>query len=117
GVAALERALPEGADLLIEGRAHPRDLGLAHAGDPELLDHPLDLARRDAVDEGLHDHRHQGLFAARPRLEKAREVTPGAQLGDEQLEAARAGIPAALAVAVSVGGALGRRPLGQARAD
>jgi hypothetical protein len=56
GMGAFERALPEHADLLIERPAQRRDAVLGHAGDAQLLDQAVDLARGDAVDVGLeHD--------------------------------------------------------------
>jgi len=48
-VAALERTLAEGRDLIVEALAQPRDLILRHAGDAELLDEAVDLAGRHSV--------------------------------------------------------------------
>lgn len=47
-VAALQRALPEGPQLLVERGAEPRDVALAHARDAELLDdaRPCGCSRR-----------------------------------------------------------------------
>jgi hypothetical protein len=83
GIATLERPLAEGRHLLIQGGADPRDLGLAQASDPQLLDHPLDLPGRHTVHAALHDHGHQGLLASGPGLQEAGEVGALAELGDE----------------------------------
>jgi hypothetical protein len=117
GVAALQRPLAEGHHLLVEGGAHARDGRLGHAGDPELLDHALDLSRRHAVDVALHHDRHQRLLGAGTRLQEAREVRAGAELRDEQLERAGARVPPTLAVAVSLARPLGGSPYSEARAD
>ena len=85
-----QRPVPERADLLIEVRTDPRDLGL---GDPgvrtQRLDEVIDLPRRDPVQVGLHDHREQRLVHPPPPLEQAGEERPGAQLGDPQLQVTR----------------------------
>jgi len=56
-VGATQRALPEHGDLLIQAATEPADGVLAHALQPQLLDQPVDLAGRDAVDIGLLDDR------------------------------------------------------------
>src|SRR3954447_7674895 len=69
---------------------------------PMVLDQPVDLAGRDAVDLGLLDDRDQRLLSPPARLEKAREIRALAQLGDPQLELARTRPPRALAVPVAL---------------
>ena len=82
--------VPERADLLVEVRADPGDLGL---GDPgvgaQRLDQVVDLAGRDPVQVGLHDHREQRLVDPPPPLEQRGEERPRPQLGDPQLQVTR----------------------------
>lgn len=92
GIAALERPLPEGLDLLVEPLADARDLGLGDP-QPERLDHLVDLARRDAGDIGLLHDGDERLLGAAARLEEAREVAPPAQRGDGELELAERAEP------------------------
>ena len=77
-----QRPVPERADLLIEVRTDPRDLGL---GDPgvgtERFDQVIDLPRRDPVQVGLHDHREQRLVDPSATLEQAGEDDPVRSLG------------------------------------
>ena len=108
GVAALKWALAEHAHLFIEATAQPRDGVLADRGNAELLDQAVDLARGDPVDVGLLDHRHQRLLGALARLQKAREVAPGAQLRDRQLDLARARMPRPRPIAVALRDPVGR---------
>jgi hypothetical protein len=68
-VATLERACPEGFDLLVEAGADSRDLA-ARETQPERLDQLVDLPRRDAPDVRLLDHRDQRLLRSPPRLEE-----------------------------------------------
>jgi hypothetical protein len=105
GVAALQRAVAERIDLLVEAGADPRDLTLRDP-QPERLDHLIDLARGNAGDVRLLHHAHQSLLAAPARLEAAREVRAAAELRDRQLELARPRRPTPRAVAVAV-----RQPL------
>jgi hypothetical protein len=70
GVVALERALPEGLDLLVELAAERRDAVLRHPLDPELLDEAIDLARRDPVHISLEHDRHDRLLRAPAGLEE-----------------------------------------------
>ena len=59
---------------------------------------PIDLARRDAVDVGLHHDRHDRLLTAPPRLQKRRKVRrPRPRLGNQQLDLADARLPHARA--------------------
>ena len=85
-----QRPVPERADLLIEVRTDPGDLGL---GDPgvrtQRLDEVIDLPRRNPVQVGLHDHREQRLVDPSATFEQAGEERPGAQLGDPQLQVTR----------------------------
>src|SRR5947209_849831 len=59
-VAAFERSLAERLDLLVEPLADPRDLRLRDP-QPQALDQPVDLPRRDAGDIRLLHHRHERL--------------------------------------------------------
>jgi len=61
-IAAFQRALPEDGDLLIERAAQRRDPVLGHAGDPQLLDQAVDLARGDPVDICLEHDGHDRLL-------------------------------------------------------
>jgi len=65
GVGALQRALAEDGDVLIERPAQRRDTVPGHAGDAQLLDQAVDLARGDAVDIGLLHDRHERCSARR----------------------------------------------------
>ena len=71
--------------------------------DAQRGDQVVDLARRDAVDVGLHDHRPQRPVDAPPRLQQGREEAALAELGDVQLDVARLGRQQAGAGAVAVG--------------
>lgn len=103
GVGALQWAGAEGFDLAVELAADPRDLVLGHL-DPELGDQVVDLAGRDAVHVGLHDHAQQRLLASLAGLQEGWEVAlPGALSGHRQLDLADPGRPGPWAVAVSVG--------------
>jgi hypothetical protein len=107
-IPALKRPLAEDPDLLVQAAAQPGDLVLAQVVQAHLLDQPVDLAGRDAVDVGLLDDRDQGLLGPPAWLEERREVAASAQLGDGQLDRADPGAPLARAVAVAVGGPLWR---------
>jgi hypothetical protein len=61
GVAALERALAEGLDLVIEQSAAARDLR-TRAPKAERLDELVDAPGRDAAHVGLLDDRYRGLL-------------------------------------------------------
>src|SRR5207247_2548481 len=74
GVVALERPLPERLDQLVERATESRDAVLAHSLDTELLDQPVDLPGRDAVDVRLEHDRDDRLLRASPRLQEGREV-------------------------------------------
>jgi len=110
-VGALKRSLTEYGDLFVQAAAQPADGVLAHRLQPQLLDQPVDLAGRDAVDIGLLHDRDQRLLGPPARLQKAREVRPGPQLGDGQLQLTDPGVPAARPVAVTLGLAAARGTL------
>ena len=102
-VGALEWTLAELLDVLIELATQAADAVLAHALDAELLDEPVDLPGRDAVDVGLHHDRHDRLLTAPPRLQERRKVgraRPGP--GDRQVDLADPRLPGPLAVPVEV---------------
>jgi hypothetical protein len=109
-VAALERPVAEGVDLLVEALADPRDLTLRDA-QPERLDHLIDLPGRDAGDVGLLHDRDECVLAAPARLEEAREVAAAPELRDRQLELAGTRRPRARPVTVAVREPLLQRPL------
>ena len=92
-VAALQRPGPERVDVLIQRLADPADLALADP-QPEALDQLIDPPRRDAAHIGLLDDGQQRLLRAPARLQEAREVAALADLGDLQLDLARARVPA-----------------------
>src|SRR3954452_14842185 len=98
GDQAVEEALHPFVDLL----AQARDLALRDAAQAHGLDEVVDLARRDALDPGLLDDRHERLLGGLARLQEAREVAALTQLGDSQSQAAEPGVEPALAVAVAV---------------
>jgi hypothetical protein len=62
GVGALQRPLTERRHPLVQATADRRDPILRHPGDPELLDEPVDLPGRNAIDVGLHHDRHDRLL-------------------------------------------------------
>ncbi len=101
GVAALERAVAEGVDLLVQTLADARDLALRDP-EPERLDHLIDLARGDAGDIGLLHRAHERLLRAAARLEEARKVAAAPQLRDGELELAGTGVPRPRTVAVAM---------------
>jgi hypothetical protein len=115
-VAALERPVAEGVDLLVQAGADPRHLALR---DPqaERLHHLVDLARRDAGHVRLLHNRDQRLLAPLPRLEEAREVRAAAQLRNRELDLACARRPRSAAVPVALRQPLLRRPLAASGAD
>jgi len=102
-VGALKGSLAEYGDLFVQAAAQPADGVLAHRLQPQLLDQPVDLAGRDAVDIGLLHDRDQRLLGPPARLQKARDVRPGPQLRDGQLQLTDPGVPAARPVAVTLG--------------
>ena len=68
-----KRPGPEGLELGVELSADPRDLGLGDPGlEPESGHEVVDLAGRDPVHVGLHDHGEEGPVDAPAALEDAR---------------------------------------------
>ncbi len=100
--------LPELADSTVELGADAADLAL---GDPSVdaqgPDQIVDLASRDPVDEGFHDHRPQRPVDAATGLEQRGEEAAVAQLGDLQVHVAGFGGQQPGSAAVAVGGAVG----------
>ncbi|CAN5776519.1 hypothetical protein BH20ACT14_BH20ACT14_10060 [soil metagenome] len=108
-VVALERPPAERIDLLVERAAERRDPILRHSLDPELLNQPIDLARRDPVHVRLEHDRDDRLLRAPAGLEKRGEVGGALALArDQQLDLPGPRLPRARAVAVAVRRALGR---------
>ena len=99
----LERA---GAEVLhdrVQALREPRDLGLRHPLDPELMDELVDPAGGNAGTIGVGDHRHERLLRPPAPLEQpVGKVRALPQLRDRQLDRADAGVPAPLAIAVAV---------------
>jgi hypothetical protein len=116
GVVALERALPERLDLLVQQRADTRNLR-ARDPEPKRLDELVDPPGRDSAHIGLLDDGEQRLLAALAPLEQAvREVAAAAQLRDLELDRPSARVPLPRAVAVAVRGTV-RRALAVGGAD
>ena len=92
GPLAVERAVEEGADPLVDVLAELADGALGDPGQPHRLHQVVDAPGRDAADPGFLDHRHQGLLRRLPGLEEGREVAALPQLGDAQLQAAQPGV-------------------------
>ena len=115
---ALQRAVEEGRNLVVDLAAQAADLALGNAGHAHRLDQLVDRAGRDALDVGFLDHRGERLLGHPPRLQKAREITAAAQLGDAQLDRAGARLPNPVAVSITVidplSAALAVRGAGQA---
>ena len=101
--AAIQRALQERLDLCIEPLANAahlraRDACLRADGGHQ----GVDLARRDALDPGFHDHRVERLIDTAPGLENRREERPRAEFGDCERDVAHLGGQGAGATAVAV---------------
>jgi hypothetical protein len=102
-VGALKRPLLERFDLLVQRAAQRADAVLGHAVDAELLDQPVDLPGRHAVDVGLEHHGDERLPGAPTRLQEAREVRRAGPLaGNQQLDLADPRLPRPGATAVAV---------------
>jgi hypothetical protein len=54
------------------------------------------------LDVGFLGHRRERLLGHPPRLQKAREITAAAQLGDAQLDRAGARLPDPVAVSIAL---------------
>src|SRR5262249_34951170 len=109
-VAALERPVAEGVDLLVEALADPRDLALRDP-QPQRLDHLVDFACGDTGHIGLLHDCDERLLAPPARLQKAGEVAATADLGDRQLDLTSTGVPGPRPVAVAMRQPLLRRAL------
>ncbi len=103
---ALDRPVQELLHRLVDLGTQPRDLRAADAAHAQRLDQLVDRAGRHALHVGLLDHGGQGLLGRSPRLQKRREVAAGSELGDLQVDAACAGVPQPIAVAVAAVGPL-----------
>ena len=102
-VRALQRSLPERLDPLIERPAHGTNTILGHPVDPQLLDQPVHLPRRDPVDVRLEHDGHDRLLRAPPRLQERREVRPArALLRDQQLDLTNPRLPRPGAIPVAM---------------
>ena len=102
GPVALDGAIEEGFDAVVDLLAQPADLALGDAAHAHRLDEIVDGPRRDALDIGFLDHRGQGLLRQPARFEKARKVAALAKLRDAQLNGAGTRLPDAVAIAVAL---------------
>src|SRR4051794_5561180 len=73
GVSAVQRALSEGLDLLVEQPGDPAYLALGDP-QPQALDELLDAPGRHAADIGLLDHADERLLAALSGRQDRREI-------------------------------------------
>jgi hypothetical protein len=103
GVDGVEPALAEQAALLVQALGHAADLALGQAGDAQLLDQRLNLARAHALHIGLGHHGDQRLLAAAAWLQPTRKIAPAAQPGDRQLDRPQPRIPQAAPAAIALG--------------
>lgn len=104
--APAERPCAKRLDLGIELGAHPGDLGLRHAVEPERLHEIVDLAGGDAVNVRLLHHPQQRPLRPPARLQQRGEVAARLHLRDRELDRADPRIRRPHAVAVAVPGAL-----------
>ena len=109
GPVPVQRALQESPDALVDLLAELRDLALRDAAQPHRLDEVVDPARRHPRDPRLLDHRDQRLLRRLPGFQEGREVAPGPQLRDAQVQLPEPGVERPVAVAVAPG-----RPLAAA---
>ena len=98
----VQRPFTEGLHLHVERLTDTRDLALGDAVAAERLHEVFDPARGDTLDVGLLDDGEQRLFGAAARLQEGGQVGAFPQLGDAQVDRARAGVPAAWPAAVSI---------------
>jgi hypothetical protein len=106
GPFALQRPFEEGIHPLVDVLAQLADGAFADAAQPHGLHQVLDAAGGDAADPGFLDHRDQGFLWGFARLQEGRKVAALAQLRYPQLKRAKAGVEAAVAKSVAVGGPL-----------
>jgi len=106
GPVALQWSIEKGCDLVVDLSAQSADLALRNAGHAHCFDQIIDRARRYSLNVGFQDHRSERLLRHAARLQKGREITALAQLGDAQLDRPSAGLPNPVAIAVSVVDAL-----------
>ena len=102
GPLALQRAIEEGIDPLVDVLAELGNLALRDARQAHCLHQPVDAAGRHAADPGFLNDGHQCLLRGLARLEEGREVGALAQLGDAQAQWPEPGIERAVAVAIAV---------------
>jgi hypothetical protein len=92
----------ERLDLGVQVPGHLRHLRLRQRLDAELLDQLLHPPRRHAEQIAGGHHRDQRLFGPAAVLQHpVREVRPGPQLRDGQVDGAGPGVPLAVAIAVT----------------
>src|SRR6185437_3273355 len=108
---ALDRAVEEGVDSLVDLGAQPRDLALADPAHAHRLHQLIDRPGGDALHVGFLDDGGKGLLSGAPRLEKPREIAAFAQLRDLQIYRSGSRLPQPLPVAVAAVEPLGA-PLG-----
>jgi hypothetical protein len=87
---------------VIDVLAQLADGALADAGQTHGLDQVVHAPGRDAADPRLLDHRHERLLGRLPWLQEGWEVAALPELRDPQLQAAKAGVERAVAIAVPI---------------
>jgi len=116
GPVALERAAEEGVHAVADVLAQLAGRALADAVQAHGLDQAVHAPGRGAAGRGeirrmcagLLDHGGKGLLRRCARLRKGREAAALPQLGDAQMQAARARVERPAAAAVAAGGPLRR---------
>ena len=116
GPLPLDRPLQKGIHPDIDALAQLRYLALRDPAHPHRLHEIVHLAGRHALDPGLLDHRHQGLFGRPARLKETGEVRTLPQLRDLQIQRPQPRVEGTVAIPVALRGAL-LAPLVAARAD
>ncbi len=82
GPSPLERPGKKGVQPLVDLTAEPTDLALQIAASAHCFHQVVHGARRDAVDVGFLDHRHERLLRCRARFREAGKVASLPQLRD-----------------------------------
>ena len=103
GPLALDGAVKEGFDPLVDLLAEAADLALRDPAHAHRLDQVVHRAGRDALDVGLLDDSRQRLLGHPPRLQEAGEGAALAELGDAKLDGTGPRLPVPVAVAVALG--------------
>jgi hypothetical protein len=99
---AFQRTVEKRLHPLVDLFAKPRHLALRGPRQSHGTHPVIDGAGGNAVDAGLLDHGHEGFLRCSARLQKRRDVTALAQLRNVQPDRARAGIPLARPITVTL---------------